>query len=255
MIQIKDKHAIETMREAGVRLASVLDNIAPLIKAGISSFEIDKLIEDGFRQLGIVGECKGYMGYKHVSCISFNDEVIHGVPSVDKIVKAGDLVKVDICASWRGYCADMARSFFVGVPSKKVQQFFYAGQSALDAGIAEARFGCRLSDISAAVQQEVERHGYGVVRDFAGHGIGRKMHEEPEIANFGKAGLGPELKVGMTLAIEPMITMGDYSVYVAEDGWTVKTKDKSLAVHVEDTVLITEQGPEILTRPNNVRVG
>jgi len=248
MIIIKDKVAIKLMREGGKRLAAIFDALAPLIKPGVSSLELDVAIEAALKKMEMKGESKGYMGYNHVSCISFSEEVVHGVPSAEKIIKMGDVVKIDICASWRGYCVDMARTFVIGSPSKKVQQFIYTAQAALDAGIQEARPGKRLSDISAAVQQVVEQEGYSVVRDFAGHGIGKKMHEAPEIVNFGKTGEGPLLKAGMTLAIEPMITMGDYPVYVAEDGWTVKTKDKSLAAHVEDTVLITEQEPEILTR-------
>ncbi len=252
MITIKNEEAISIMREAGVRLATIFTKIEKLIKADISSAEIDRQIEVWLGESEMRGESKGFYGYRHVSCISFNDEVVHGVPSNAKLVKIGDLVKVDICASWQGYCVDMARTFFVGEPSKKVKLLIYAAQASLDAGIAEARPGRRLSDISAAIQRESKQ--YGIVRDFAGHGIGKTMHEAPEIANFGKSGQGPLLKAGMTFAIEPMITMGDYPVYVAEDGWTVKTRDKSLAAHVEDTVLITENEPEIFTRLQNARI-
>lgn len=187
------------------------------------------------------------MGYRHVSCISVNDVVVHGVPHADCILQLGDLVKIDVCASWNGYCADMARSFFVGQSSEQAQKLVDVAYQALKKGIDQARVGNRLSDISSAIQQEVEKHGFGVVRDFAGHGIGKNMHEAPEIVNYGKPGKGPVLKEGMTFAIEPMITAGKYNVYVANDGWTVKTVDRSLAAHVEDTIAITNAGPVILT--------
>jgi methionyl aminopeptidase len=170
------------------------------------------------------------------------------MPRADRLLTTGDVVSVDICASWRGYCADMARTYIIGAAREQVQHFVQTAQSALDAGIAQAVVGNHLSDISAAIEREVTRNGYQVVHDFAGHGIGRSMHEDPEILNYGQPGHGPVLCAGMTLAIEPMITMGGYDVFVADDGWTVKTKDKSLAAHSEDTVLVTEREPEIFTR-------
>ena len=190
----------------------------------------------------------GYRGYKHVSCISVNDVVVHGVPAASVILKDGDLVKVDICASHDGYCADMARAFFIGKPKPEAEKLVAVAESALKKGIEKARAGNRLGDISAAIQAEVEKNGFGVVRDFARHGIGKQMHEDPEILNYGKAGQGPLLQPGMTFALEPMITQGNYKVYVADDGWTVKTSDKSLAAHVEDTIAITHDEPKVLTR-------
>lgn len=248
MIVIKNKQAIETMRQAGTLLAHVFDKIAPLIQHNAVTTDIERTVEDMLNASELNAESRGYHGYQHALCISINDEVVHGMPRAHKIIKEGDLVKIDICASWRGYCADMARTYTVGKTMDQVQQFVQAAQRALDAGIQKAQPGNYLSDISAAIQQTVERHSYNVVRDFAGHGIGKAMHEEPEILNYGRPGRGPILQVGMTLAIEPMITMGNYHVFVADDGWTVKTKDKSLAAHIEDTVLITENGPEIFTR-------
>ncbi len=188
------------------------------------------------------------MGYAHVSCISVNEVVVHGIPSKCIILKSGDLVKVDVCASWSGYCADMARSYFIGTPDKKALQLVEVAKRALDKGIAQAKPGNRIGDISAAIQKEVEKHGFGVVRDFAGHGIGKQMHEDPEILNVGKAGAGPVIQVGMAFAIEPMITLGDYRVFVEKDNWTVKTRDNSLAAHVEDTVVVTLNGPKVITR-------
>lgn len=247
MIHIKNKLSIEKMAQAGSLLSDILVGVEALIKPGVSTAEMDAWIESQLREKGLVSSVKGYMGYRHVSCISVNDVVVHGVPQADCIVQTGDLVKIDVCASWNGYCADMARSFFVGQPSEQAKKLVDVAYQALKKGIDQARVGNRLSDISAAIQEEVEKHGFGVVRDFAGHGIGKNMHEAPEIVNYGKPGRGPVLCEGMTFAIEPMITAGKYHVYVANDGWTVKTVDRSLAAHVEDTIVITSAGPVILT--------
>ncbi len=248
MIAIKNKASIRKMEQAGVLLVEIFDEISLMIKPGVSTLELDTAIDQLIKAKGLESRTKGYLGYAHASCISINDEVVHGVPSEKTILKNGDLVKIDVCASWRGYCADMARSYYVGKLPDKVAQFMKNAQRALDKGIEKAQPGNRLGDISAAIQKEIEADGYGVVRDFAGHGIGKQMHEEPEILNYGEEGEGPILRVGMAFAIEPMTTFGAYNVYVTEDGWTVKTSDKSLAVHVEDTIVITEHGPKILTR-------
>lgn len=251
MIHIKNKLSIQKMAQAGSLLSDILDAVTHLIKPGVSTAEIDAWIELQLKQKSLQSQVKGYMGYRHVSCISVNDVVVHGVPRADCILQGADLVKIDVCASWDGYCADMARSFFVGQPSEQAQRLVEVAQNALKKGIEQARVGNRLSDISSAIQQEVEKHGFGVVRDFAGHGIGKNMHEEPEIVNYGKPGKGPLLREGMTFAIEPMVTAGKYHVYVAADGWTVKTVDRSLAAHVEDTIAITNAGPIILTSNNS----
>ncbi len=248
MITIKNKLSIRKMEKAGQLLAEIFEDIGPLIRPGISTLKLNEKIECELRKKGLISKTKGYKGYKHASCISVNDEVVHGVPSADKILCQGDLVKIDVCAAWKGYCADMARSFFVDTASEEAQQLARVARQALDKGINKARAGNCLSDISAAIQHEVEKHGFGVVREFAGHGIGKYMHEDPEVLNYGDPGSGPLLSPGMTLALEPMITMGSYKVYITEDGWTVKTDDKSLAAHVEDTVLITEGEPRVLTR-------
>lgn len=248
MITIKNKASIVKMEQAGKHLSEMLILISPLVKAGVSTLDLDRWIDEQLKVRGMISKTKGYHGYAHASCISVNDELVHGVPRASQILADGDLVKIDVCASLNGYCADMARAFFVGKPSPVAEHLVLVAQKALDKGIECARPGNRLTDISAAIQQEVERHGYGVVRDFAGHGIGKQMHEDPEILNYGKPGRGPVLQVGMAFAIEPMITAGHYEVYIADDGWTVKTKDSSLAAHVEDTVVITADGPKILTR-------
>lgn len=248
MITIKNKQAIQKMQRAGQILAVLFDELSSIIVPGVSTLELDGWIEMQLRKQELVSQSKGYKGYGHSSCISINDEVVHGIPDKNKIIKEGDLVKVDICAAWKGYCADAARCYFVGKPTSEQQRFVEVAQNALNKGIEKAKPGNRLSDISASIQQEVEKHGYGVVRDFAGHGIGKTMHEDPEILNFGKPGNGPVLRPGMAFALEPMITMGNYEVYVDQDGWTVKTKDKSLAAHVEDTIIITNDGASVLTR-------
>ncbi len=248
MITIKNKASIRKMEQAGTLLAEMFKEITPLIKPGISTLELDQAIEALIIKKDLQSRTKGYMGYTHASCISVNDEVVHGVPSAKKVLKENDLVKIDVCASWRGYCADMARSFYVGEMPEDVARFVANAQRALNKGIEQARPGKRLGDISAVIQKEIEAEGYGIIRDFAGHGIGKQMHEEPEILNIGSAGDGPILRAGMAFAIEPMITMGSHNVYVTDDGWTVKTSDRSLAAHVEDTVVVTENGPKIITR-------
>jgi methionyl aminopeptidase len=248
MITIKNKASLRKMAEAGRLLAEICRDVEARLCSGMSTSALDAWIDQEMTKKGLKSKTKGFKGYRHASCISVNDEVVHGVPSESKILKDGDVVKVDICASWEGYCADMARTFFIGTVPEEVRTFAAVAQAALDKGIAQAREGNRLSDISAAIQAEVERHGYGVVRDFAGHGIGKQLHEDPEVLNYGAPGKGPVLRAGMTLAIEPMITMGKYDVYITTDGWTVKTKDNSLAAHVEDTVAITQGDPKILTR-------
>ncbi len=248
MIPIKNKLAFAKMEMAGQLLAQTMHRAAEYVKPGISTLELDAIITKTLIDKGLRSSTIGYAGYKHASCISVNAEVVHGIPSAKKVLKSGDVVKIDICASWKGYCADMARTIFVGTVSPVAHRLVQVAQDALDKGISKAYAGNRLGDISSSIQREVEKHSFGVVRDFAGHGIGKKLHEEPELLNYGHPGQGPVLQVGMALAIEPMITEGHYDVYVAHDGWTVITKDKSLAAHVEDTVLITENGPKIVTR-------
>jgi methionyl aminopeptidase len=249
MITIKNKQAILKMEQAGSLLATIFNRVSLIIKPGLSTFEIDAYITDQLRSSGMVSKSKGYMGYRFASCVSVNDVVVHGIPSKDIILHVGDLVKVDVCGGFKGYCADMARCFFVGNSSdEKARSLVQVTQAALNAGIEKAYAGNRLGDISAVIQTTIEERGYGIVRDFAGHGIGKQMHEEPELLNYGTPGQGPLLRPGMALAIEPMVTLGHHDVYIASDGWTVKTKDKSMAAHIEDTVIITDSKPKIITR-------
>lgn len=251
MIPIKDELSISKMLKTGQLLVDVFDCIVQLVKAHTSTFELDSLIERELKVRNLVSGSKGYKGFRYSSCISLNDEVVHGVPHPCRLIKAGDLVKIDICAAHNGYFADMARTFVVESADQSILKFVDVAYRTLNKGIEQAVVGNRLSDISAAICSEVEKHGYGVVRDFAGHGIGKLMHEEPEILNYGVKGKGPVLKHGMAFALEPMITMKDYQVFIAKDGWTVKTVDGSLAAHVEDTVIVTDNGPMIITRKQN----
>jgi methionyl aminopeptidase len=248
MIIIKNKASIAKMEKAGFLLQEIFNALRAFIKTGISTLEIDSYIAQLIQERKLISKMQGYRGYKHVSCISINDEVVHGVPQANRFLSDGDLVKVDVCVSFDGYCADMARAYFVGTPKPEAVELVTVAENALKKGIEKARPGNRLSDISAAIQQEVEKYGFGVVRDFAGHGIGKQMHEDPEILNYGKSGKGPVLQPGMAFALEPMITYGKYEVYITSDGWTVKTADKSLAAHVEDTVVITQDEPKVITR-------
>lgn len=250
MIIIKNKKSINRMRHAGRFLSKVMFDVNDIMKAGISTFEIDSFIEKEMVLVGLKPECKGYGGYKYATCISLNDVVIHGVPSRDIILQDGDLVKIDVVGSYENYCVDMTRCFLIGNVLGGVRSLVDATQNALDEGIAEIAPGKHLSDVSTRVQEEVEKEGFGVVRDFAGHGIGKSIHEDPEVPNYGKPGKGPILRAGMTFAIEPMVTNGSCKVRIDKDGWTVKTLDGGIAGHIEDTVLVTEDGSEILTRIN-----
>ena len=249
MIIVKNKRSIEKMIQAGGLLAGVFESLNSYIRPGVTTLEIDSEIVRLLKASRLLSQTVGYAGYQHASCISVNHEVVHGVPSSAKMLKDGDLVKVDICASYDGYCADMARPFFVGQRLAQAEHLVLIAQSALDLGIKQAVPGNRVHDISHAIQTEVEKYGYGVVRDFAGHGIGKRMHEDPEVPNYGKPGTGPLIYAGMSFAIEPMITLGGWSVGVCpRDKWTVTTKDGSLSAHVEDTVVVLDNGPYITTR-------
>ncbi|MFH1831332.1 MAG: type I methionyl aminopeptidase [bacterium] len=248
-IIVKNKMAIERMRIAGELLARVMEEIAEHVVIGCSTYEIDRLFEQKMLERGLKPECKGYAGYKYATCISLNDVVVHGIPSKEVILKSGDFVTIDVVGSYKKYCVDMARCFFVGKVDPVAKKMAAVAQQALDVAIDRIKPGCRLFDISVAIQQTVENEGFSVVRSFAGHGIGRNMHEEPEIPNFRtQSKIDVILQEGMTLAIEPMIAQGSYDVQVMADGWTAKTVDGGFAAHVEDTVLVTKDGAEIFTR-------
>lgn len=235
------------MREAGKVCGQILRDLADIIKPGISTLEIDRFVEKTVREHGMTAAEKGYCGYPASVCVSINDEVVHGIPSKKRHLREGDIVSCDLVVEYKGYMADAARTYPVGEVSPEAMHLIETAERAFFNGIAYAKPGYRLQDISHAVQETVEGEGFGVIRDFVGHGIGSEMHEDPQIPNVGKAGKGPRLQPGMTLAIEPMITQGTWEVDVLEDDWTAVTLDGGLAAHYENTVVITDGEPELLT--------
>jgi methionyl aminopeptidase len=247
MIIIKSKQELDLMREAGKVCGQILRDLADIIKPGISTLEIDRFVEKTVREHGMTAAEKGYCGYPASVCVSINDEVVHGIPSKKRHLREGDIVSCDLVVEYKGYMADAARTYPVGEVSPEAMHLIETAERAFFNGIAYAKPGYRLQDISHAIQETVEGEGFGVIRDFVGHGIGSEMHEEPQIPNVGKAGKGPRLQPGMTLAIEPMITQGTWEVDVLEDDWTAVTLDGGLAAHYENTVVITDGEPELLT--------
>ena len=236
------------MREAGKVCGWILRELANIIQPGISTLEIDRFVEKTVREHGMRAAEKGYCGYPASVCVSVNDEIIHGIPG-PRVLKEGDIVSVDVGAYIGGFHGDCAATYPCGKISAEAQRLIDVTQQSFFEGIRFAREGQRLSDISAAVQKYVEDNGYSVVREYVGHGIGRKMHESPEVPNFGAPGHGPRLLRGMTIAVEPMVNAGGAAVRVMPDGWTVKTQDGSLAAHYENTILITDGEAELLTLP------
>ena len=227
--------------------AGALKTVANAVQPGVTTAELDRLAEKYIRSKGGVPNFKNYQGFPATACISINNEVIHGIPSEKRVLRNGDIVSVDLGAMFQGYHGDNAATFAVGDVSPEAKRLMDATRESLMEGINAARAGGRIGDISHAVQSYVEARGFSVVRQFVGHGVGTKLHEEPEVPNFGKAGHGVRLMPGMTLAIEPMVNIGDYRVKVLGDGWTTVTADGSLSAHFEHTVLITTDGPQIMT--------
>jgi methionyl aminopeptidase len=248
VIVLKSSREIALMRQAGQVLVAAVRLCRDLVKPGISTLEIDGEVEALIRQRGARPAFKGYRGFPATVCASINEEVVHGIPAAHRRLKEGDIVGLDLGAVVEGYHADAAVTLPVGEVPPEVQRLLDVTRESLDRGIAEARPGNRLGDISAAVQRHVEAAGFGVVRAFVGHGIGRALHEDPQVPNFGEPGKGAVLRPGMVLAIEPMVTMGDWNVRVLADRWTAVTEDGSLAAHFEDTIAVTEAGPDVLTR-------
>ena len=247
MIIVKSPREIELMKKAGELVAKVFETVEPLIRPGISTYEINEIAEKVIYDGGGTCPCKGYYDYPAGTCVSVNDTLIHGIPSKKIILKEGDIVSLDVVANLHGYCADATRTFGVGILKDNVKQIMQVCKDAFYEGIKEAKPKNRVGDISAAIQHYVESHGYNVSRDFTGHGIGRSMHEDPSVPNYGIKGTGPLLQVGMTLAIEPMILEGKKETRILGDGWTVKSKDGKLTCHYENTIVITENGNEIIT--------
>jgi methionyl aminopeptidase len=250
----KSTREIERMAKAGEVVVAVLERIGEAIQPGTTTAELDRIAEDLIRSRGGVPTFKGYRGFPASICASPNDMVVHGIPGAYGLGE-GDLISIDVGVTLDGLVADSAYTFAVGDVDPDTQRLLEACQAALEAGVAAARPGNRVGDISSAVQQVTEEAGFAVVRTLVGHGVGRSMHEEPQIPNFGEPGRGPELTPGMTLAIEPMITAGGHDVVIADDGWSISTADGSLSAHFEHTVAVTEDGPRVLTFSRRLAVG
>lgn len=246
-VSIKTSKEIELMRHAGHLLEQVHGELARHIKPGISTWELDHIGEKIIRDMGCIPNFKDYNGFPAAFCISINDEVVHGIPKKDRIVREGDLVKIDAGLIYKGYHSDAARTHLVGEGTKEALQLMEVTRQSFFEGIKFARAGRHLHEISAAIGNYAAGFGYGVVRDLVGHGIGTKLHEDPQIPNFPQRSRGIRLQPGMTLAVEPMINMGRADVCWLDDEWTVVTEDGSLSAHYENTILITEGDPEILT--------
>jgi methionyl aminopeptidase len=240
-------HELRAMKEAGGRAAAILKRIGKILKPGIATSEIENNFKLMLTQYpGMESAFKGFMGYPALLCTSINDEVIHGIPG-SRIIKDGDMVSIDLGIKYQGVFVDTAYTYLVGKPSGLAKKLVKVTFKALQEGIRRAKIGAKVGDISFAIQRFVEKKGFSVIRKFVGHGIGRNLHQPPEIPNFGNLGAGELLTEGMAIAIEPMVAAGGFEVDVAADGWTAKTKDGSLSAHFEHTVLITNRGPVILT--------
>lgn len=236
------------MRQAGAIAAQVLLKLSDQVKPGVSTGDLDRIAEEFIRAAGAIPTFVGYQGYPKTLCTSINDEVVHGIPNYKRILREGDLVGIDCGVTYKGFVGDHAKTFAVGVVDSQKAKLLTVAEEALEAGIKAFKIGNRVGDISAAVQAVADRYHYGIVKDFVGHGIGRKMHEEPQVPNFGEIGTGPRLKVGMVVAIEPMFNLGTGDVKILEDGWTVVTRDGKCSAHFEHTIALTPSGPLVLTK-------
>lgn len=246
MVAIKSAREIEAMRRSGKVTAKVLGDLMRAAKAGMTTAELDRMAEQGIRSLGGTPTFKGYHGYTCSICASVNDEVVHGIPG-SRVLRDGDLLSIDIGTTLEGYVSDTAVTIGIGRISAEAERLLRVTQECLMLGIGQMVTGKRLGDIGHAVQAHAEANGYGVVRELVGHGIGTRMHEEPQVPNYGRAGQGLELRPGLVLAVEPMITQGSHAVRTLDDGWTVVTEDGKLAAHFEHTIAVTDDGPKILT--------
>ena len=247
MIYLKTEEEIELLRENNILVSKTLAEVGRHIKPGVTTKQLDRIIEDFIRSNGATPAFLGYQGYPASACISINEQVVHGIPSDNIVIKEGDIVSVDVGTFMKGFVGDSAYTFAVGEVSSEARQLLEVTKEALYRGTAQANVGNRVGDISAAVQDYAESFGYGVVRELEGHGLGRKMHEEPGVPNYGSRGRGPLLKEGMVICIEPMITMGNRAIVFERDGWTVRTRDRKPAAHYEFAVAIRKNGPDVLT--------
>ncbi|HHU77283.1 MAG: type I methionyl aminopeptidase [Caldicoprobacterales bacterium] len=246
MIVLKSRKELEIMREAGRITAGALRAVEEQVRPGVTTRHLDKLAEEYILLHNATPAFKGYNGFPASICASVNAQVVHGIPN-DKPLEEGDIISIDIGAFYKGYCADAARTFPVGNISSEAAELIDAAKESFYESLKYSRLGYRISDISHAIQSYVESRGFSVVKSFVGHGIGQRMHEDPQVPNFGLPGMGPRLRPGMTLAVEPMVNQGTDEVEILEDGWTVLTKDRLLSAHYENTIAITEEDPLILT--------
>jgi len=248
-IILKSDDEIAIMREAGRIVANTLQLLVDALRPGLVVKELDKIARKEFEKHGVVPTFLGYHGYPATVCVSVNEQVVHGIPG-KRVIQEGDVVSIDLGCTYKGFVADSAVTVIVGKPKSPVaEKLVRVTKEALDIGIAHAKEGSRLGEISHAIQQHIEANGFGVVREYVGHGVGRQMHEEPQVPNFGPPDRGPILKKGMVLALEPMVTVGDWRTRQLDDNWTVVTADGSLAAHFEHTIAITENGARVLTVP------
>lgn len=247
MIYLKSPDEIEKMRLANQVVVAAMKRIQEKVRPGMTTLSLDRMAEEMILKTGGQPAFKGYRGFQHTLCISINEEVVHGIPGKRKL-EEGDIVSIDCGVLLRGFYGDHAWTFPVGVVSPRARKILEVGEKALALGIEEMQVGNRLFDISAAIQKFAEGKGYSLVRDFVGHGIGKELHEEPQLPNFGEAGTGVRLNPGLVLACEPMVNEGTHEVEVLKDGWTVVTKDRKLSVHFEHSVAITKEGPDVLSR-------
>lgn len=247
MVTIKSRAEIEKMRAAGKITADTLKLIEKHIRPGVSTFELDKIAYDYIKKQGATPACLHYEGFPGSVCASPNSWVVHGIPSKDVILKEGDIISIDLVVCKDGYNGDAARTFAVGKISDEAQKLIDVTKQSFFEGVKHATHGAKMGDVSSAIQEYVEKNGFSVVRDLVGHGIGKEMHEDPNVPNYGHKGRGMKLAAGMTLAVEPMVNAGAYGVVVLDDDWTVETEDGSLSAHYENTILITKGECEILT--------
>ena len=247
MVIIKSKHEIEMMKISGEVTGYVLRELPSIIRPGISTMELDQFVEKTIRDNKMIPSFKGYSGFPGSACVSINEEIVHGIPDKKRILKEGDIVTVDVGSIYKGYHSDAARTYPVGKISEEARHLIEVTEESFYEGLKFCKVGCRLSDISHAIQTRVEREGMGIIRDFVGHGVGRNLHEDPQIPNYGKPGRGPRLVEGMTLAIEPMTCLGSYEVDTLLNNWTAVTVDGKLSAHYENTVVITDGEPMLLT--------
>lgn len=247
MVIFKSQNEIDRIRKASQIVARTLKFLESHVQPGITTRELDQLAESEIRKAGAIPAFKGYRGFPATLCVSINEEVVHGIPSSDRKLKEGDIVGLDLGCIWDGFYGDAAKTFPVGEVSEEAKRLLETTENSLMIGIDQARVGNRIGDIGYAVQTLAESKGYSVVRDFVGHGIGRNLHEDPQVPNYGNRGQGPRIKAGMVLAIEPMVCQGRADVEVLADNWTAVTRDGSLAAHFEHSIAITDNGPEILS--------